>query len=138
MKWILITMAALVLAACASADQDFTQGFKEAQQPLEKLLTAPNPSVSDGPAYAARMTTLADGLDDAGQKMSRLYAPAGHEQELETFVKELHASADGARAFAKAIRGRDPQRVTDAYSQYLKRLKRATDTEALLQKVAVE
>jgi hypothetical protein len=138
MKRIMITVAAvLAVAACGSTGSgNFGQQFSKAQQPLENLLNEPHPPVSDGPAYAASMTKLANGLEDVEKNMRVLYAPAGHEKELETFVKELHASSSAAREAAKALRARDGEITARALLELQQRLKRATDAEAELQNAA--
>jgi len=136
MKRIIITAAAALAVAACSSGGDFEHEFNEATRPMEALLDAPNPPLSDVAAYEARMTKLADGLDDVGDKMERVYAPKGHEQELARFVEELHASADGARDLGKALHARDPERVSDAYSEYLRRLQQAGTTEALLEQAS--
>ena len=111
MKLITITVATLALAVAgcgADAEQEsFKQDFNEAQAPLEKLLTD-----SAGASDPASMGKIADGLDEAATKMAALEPPEEAQDELDTFVKEVNASADTMREAQKAMEDKDLEKMT--------------------------
>lgn len=117
MKRILLPAAAalaLFLAACGESQQ-FTEDFNEAQKPLESLLA--DVSSSAGAPDAAKMNQLADGLDDTASKIADLEPPDGAQDELDTFVKEVNASADSMREVGKAVEGKDVEQMTSALGE---------------------
>ena len=58
------------------------------------------------------MDKLADGLDDTAAKIAALDAPDDAKDELDTFVKEVNASADSMRDVGKAVEGGKPEEMT--------------------------
>ncbi len=119
-KPIIITVAALALAfaGCASSeDESFKQDFNAAQEPLNKLLTD-----SAGASDPASMGKIADGLDDTAKKMAALDAPDDAKDELDTFVKEVNASADTMRDAQKAMEDQDLQKMTTILTELQKHM----------------
>ena len=109
-KRIMFTVAALALAVagCAgSEDESFKQDFNAAQAPLEKLLTD-----SAGASDPASMGKIADGLEDAAKKMAALDPPEDAQAELDTFVKEVNASAATMREAQQAMEDQDLEKMT--------------------------
>jgi hypothetical protein len=120
MKWITIAVAALALAGagCASSeDESFKQDFNEAQAPLEKLLAD-----SAGASDPASMGKIADGLEDTAAKMKALDAPDDAQDELDTFVKEVNASADTMREAQKAMEDKDLEKMTSILTDLQERM----------------
>jgi hypothetical protein len=119
-KVITIAVAALALAGagCASSeDESFKQDFNEAQAPLEKLLTD-----SAGASDPASMGKIADGLEDTATKMAALDAPEDAQDELDTFVKEVNASADTMREAQKAMEDKDLEKMTSILTDLQERM----------------
>jgi hypothetical protein len=119
-KLITIVVAALALAAagCASSeDESFKQDFNAAQAPLEKLLTD-----SAGASDPASMGKIADGLEDTATKMAALDAPEDAQDELDTFVKEVNASADTMREAQKAMEDQDLEKMTSILTDLQERM----------------
>ncbi len=119
-KLITIAVAALALAGagCAgSEDESFKQDFNEAQAPLEKLLTD-----SAGASDPASMGKIADGLQDTAKKMEALDAPDDAQDELDTFVKEVNASADTLREAQKAMEDQDLEKMTSILTDLQKQM----------------
>jgi uncharacterized protein YoxC len=121
MKRITITVAALALAVAgcgANAEEEsFKRDFNAAQQPLERLLT----DVS-GASTPDQMGKIADGLDETATKMRALDPPADAKDELDTFVKEVDASADVMRDAEKAMEGKDIDKMTAALKDLQERM----------------
>ena len=119
-KVITIAVAALALAGagCASSeDESFKQDFNEAQAPLEKLLTD-----SAGASDPASMGKIADGLEDTATKIAALDAPEDAQDELDTFVKEVNASADTMREAQKAMEDKDLEKMTSILTDLQERM----------------
>jgi hypothetical protein len=119
-KLMTIAVAAFALAAagCASSeDESFKQDFNEAQAPLEKLLTD-----SAGASDPASMGKIADGLEDTASKMAALDAPEDAQDELDTFVKEVNASADTMREAQKAMEDQDLEKMTSILTDLQERM----------------
>ena len=119
-KPLMITVAALALAVagCASSeDESFKQDFNAAQAPLESSSTD-----SAGASDPASMGKIADGLDDTAKKMAALDAPDDAQDELDTFVKEVNASADSMRDAQKAMEDQDLEKMTTILTELQKHM----------------
>jgi flagellar hook-basal body complex protein FliE len=115
---IMVAALALALAGCASSeDESFKQDFNAAQEPLNKLLTD-----SAGASDPASMGKIADGLDDTAKKMAALDAPDDAKDELDTFVKEVNASADTMREAQKAMEDQDLEKMTTILTELQKHM----------------
>jgi hypothetical protein len=131
-KLIMITAAAfaLTVAGCAgSEDESFKQDFNEAQAPLEKLLTD-----SAGASDPAQMGKIADGLEDTAKKMAALDPPEDAQAELDTFVKEVNASASLMRDAQKAMEDRDPEKMTGILTKLQEAMTKVGNAQAALAK----
>jgi cell fate (sporulation/competence/biofilm development) regulator YlbF (YheA/YmcA/DUF963 family) len=133
MKRILIVFAAaaaLIGAGCGESQQ-FTEDFNEAQKPLEQLLA--DVSSSAGSPDSAKMDKLADGLDDTADKIAALDAPDDAKDELDSFVKEVKASADSMRDVGKAVEGGKPQEMTAALGDLQQNMTKFSSAQTALQ-----
>jgi methyl-accepting chemotaxis protein len=133
MKRILIiaaAAAALIAAGCGESQQ-FTEDFNEAQKPLETLLS--DVQSSSGAPDAAKMDKLAQGLDDTADKIGALDAPDDAKDELDTFVKEVHASADNMRDVAKSVEGGKPEEMTAALGKLSESMSKVGSAQTALQ-----
>jgi hypothetical protein len=122
MKRIILTTVAvfaLAVAGCgADAEQeDFKRDFNAAQAPLDKLLTD-----SAGASDPASMGKIADGLEGTATKMAALKPPEEAQDELDTFVKEVNASADTMREAQKAMQDQDLQKMTTILTELQKHM----------------
>jgi methyl-accepting chemotaxis protein len=133
MKRILILAAAAValIAAGCGESQQFTEDFNEAQKPLESLLS--DVQSSAGTPDAAKMDKLAQGLDDTADKIGALDAPDDAKDELDTFVKEVHASADSMREVGKAVEGGKPEEMTTALGKLSETMGKVSSAQTALQ-----
>ena len=114
-----VAAIALAVAGCgANAEEEsFKRDFNAAQAPLEKLMTD-----SAGASDPAQMGKIADGLDDTAAKMAKLDAPDHAKDELDTFVKEVNASADVMRDAQKAMKDKDPDKMTTVLTDLQERM----------------
>ena len=108
-KPIMITVAAFALAVAGcgadAEEESFKQDFNAAQAPLEKLLTD-SAGASDPGLRWARSPTASR---TPPTKMATLDAPEDAQDELDTFVKEVNASADIMREAQKAMEDQGPR-----------------------------
>ena len=133
MKRILIiaaAAAALIAAGCGESQQ-FTEDFNEAQEPLQQLMT--DVQSSTGAPDGAKMEKLAQGLDDTADKIGSLDAPDDAKDELDTFVKEVHTSADNMRDVAKSVEGGKPEEMTAAVSKLSESMTKVQSAQTALQ-----
>jgi methyl-accepting chemotaxis protein len=133
MKRILIiaaAAAALIAAGCGESQQ-FTEDFNEAQKPLEQLLA--DVQGSAGAPDGAKMEKLAQGLDDTADKIGELDPPDDAMDELDTFVKEVHTSADHMREVAEAVSGGKPEEMTAALGKLSESMGKVSSAQSALQ-----
>jgi outer membrane murein-binding lipoprotein Lpp len=132
MKRILLPAVALglFLAACGESQQ-FTDDFNEAQKPLEQLLA--DVSSSAGTPDAAKMNKLADGLDDTAAKIAELEPPDGAQDELDTFVKQVNASADSMREVGDAVESKDVEAMTKSLGELQDHMTKVGSAQSALQ-----
>jgi uncharacterized protein Yka (UPF0111/DUF47 family) len=68
------------------------------------------------------MGKIADGLEDTASKMKALDAPDDAQDELDTFVKEVNASADTMREAQKAMEDKDLEKMTSILTDLQERM----------------
>jgi uncharacterized protein Yka (UPF0111/DUF47 family) len=68
------------------------------------------------------MSQIADGLEDTAKKMEALEPPEDAKDELDTFVKEVNASADTMRDAQKAMEDQDLQKMTTILTELQKHM----------------
>jgi hypothetical protein len=98
-------------------EESFKRDFNAAQAPLERLLTD-----GAGASDPAQMGKIADGLDETAVAMRELEPPADAKNELDTFVKEVNASADAMRDAEKAMKRKDLDRMTEVLKELQDRM----------------
>ena len=79
------------------------------------------------------MDKLAQGLDDTADKIGALDAPDDAKDELDTFVKEVHASADSMREVGKAVEGGKPEEMTAALGDLQQNMTKVSSAQTALQ-----
>ena len=79
------------------------------------------------------MDKLAQGLDDTADKIGALDAPDDAKDELDTFVKEVHASADSCARSAKAVEGGKPEEMTAALGKLSESMTKVSSAQTALQ-----
>ena len=79
------------------------------------------------------MDKLAQGLDDTADKIGALDAPDDAKDELDTFVKEVHASADNMREVAKSVEGGKPEEMTAALGKLSESMSKVGTAQTALQ-----
>jgi ABC-type transporter Mla subunit MlaD len=106
---------AIAAAGCGNSDSnEFIEGYNDATAPLQKLTTDLGSAVGGGAGANAKLTQLADGLDDVQTKLADLDPPEGAQDELDAMLKALDNTADQVREIAKSAKSGDVEALTAA------------------------
>jgi hypothetical protein len=119
-------VAALAVAGCGGSDgQDFVENYNDAVAPLQKLTTTlqtgTSANLTDAKSVDAAerdLRKVADEFDAVGGRLRALEAPSGAQDELDRFLTSLDANSGQIRQIARAVKSRDPQRLSSAAAEF--------------------
>lgn len=118
LRVLLAPVVALTLAGAGCGGDDgqgeFIDGYNQATAPLSQLST----DVEGSAGTQARLTKVADQLDDVQSRLARLEPPPDARDELDRMLAAIASNAKQVRALARAIKTNDVDKLTAATRRY--------------------
>jgi hypothetical protein len=117
---------ALAVAGCGGDDsQDFVKSYNDAVAPLQQLTatlqTSTSANLSDETSVDAAerdLRRVADEFEAVGGRLRALDAPSGAQDELDRFLASLDGNSGQIRQIARAVKSRDPEKLTTAAAEF--------------------
>ncbi len=120
--------AALAVAGCGG-NQSFIKSYNEAAAPLQALGSGTS---ATGPGAAKSLDGMADKLALVRDRLGKLEAPDGAQDELDRLLRSLDAGEKDVRAVAAAVKSGDPDKAAKATKVFADQAVEMGDAEQAL------